>query len=387
MGRRSNGEGTIYYSEKRKQWVGQYVVNNKRKSIYGATKREVVEKIHKISVSIQENKYVDRSKVTINEILDIILMEEEQSNRISEIALLRKKGTACLIKKMSIANMPIQKVTATQINRCLATLVDYSNSYISKVYMLLNGIFNKAMILNIINTSPFMIKGSIIKPKSSKMDKKIEAFTIEEQKLFINQLKLNDYKYKDVFFLLIETGMRVSEVLALRREDIDFEKNIIHIKRTLTKDKEDRVKVGETTKTYSGIRDIPLSQRVRNILINNTNEDYLFLMDNEEFIPASTINSHFKRICKDAGIRTCTSIIERNGKKINLKSSNVNTHMLRHTYATRCIEAGISPVVLQRLLGHKDIETTLNTYTSVFNRFKMDEIDKVYSYLKQLEIN
>lgn len=54
--------------------------------------------------------------------------------------------------------------------------------------------------------------------------------------------------------------------------------------------------------------------------------------------------------------------------------------MLRHTFATRCIENGMSAVVLQKILGHKDIETTLNTYTSVFNKFKQDEIVKINDY-------
>ena len=51
--------------------------------------------------------------------------------------------------------------------------------------------------------------------------------------------------------------------------------------------------------------------------------------------------------------------------------------MLRHTFATRCIENGVNPVVLQKILGHKDIQVTLNTYTSVFNEFKENEIEKI----------
>ena len=62
-----------------------------------------------------------------------------------------------------------------------------------------------------------------------------------------------------------------------------------------------------------------------------------------------------------------------------VKQIKVNMHMLRHTFATRCIENGVSPVVLQRILGHKDIQVTLNTYTSVFNEFKEKEIDKINS--------
>lgn len=53
---------------------------------------------------------------------------------------------------------------------------------------------------------------------------------------------------------------------------------------------------------------------------------------------------------------------------------------IRHTFGTRCIEAGMAPVVVQKLMGHKDISVTLNTYTSVFDKFKEQEIDKVNRY-------
>ena len=62
---------------------------------------------------------------------------------------------------------------------------------------------------------------------------------------------------------------------------------------------------------------------------------------------------------------------------LNVNSKNISTHCLRHTYGTRCIEAGMTAVVLQRLMGYKDVTVTLNTYTSVFNKFKEDEIEKV----------
>ena len=89
-------------------------------------------------------------------------------------------------------------------------------------------------------------------------------------------------------------------------------------------------------------------------------------------------NRHFSSVEVNRYLRTLNE-----EEKI---ATRLHTHMLRHTYATRCIEAGISPVVLQRLLGHKDIETTLNTYTSVFNRFKEDEVEKVNTYLEAMQI-
>ena len=118
-------------------------------------------------------------------------------------------------------------------------------------------------------------------------------------------------------------------------------------------------------------------------------EGFLFIYDNK-FIAPSTINAHFKRICKNADIKIINTkkkkINRKNSKEVyvNLKSSNVNMHMLRHTFATRSIEAGINPAVLQKILGHKDIQVTLNTYTSIFNKYKEKEIEKVETYFNQL---
>ena len=66
---------------------------------------------------------------------------------------------------------------------------------------------------------------------------------------------------------------------------------------------------------------------------------------------------------------------------------NFNFHTIRHTFATRCIEAGMAAVVLQRILGHTNISITLNTYTSVFNQFKDSELQKVVNLYEKNILN
>ena len=182
--------------------------------------------------------------------------------------------------------------------------------------------------------------------------------------------------------------MRISEILALKKEDIDFENRKIYVRKTLSHVDGGRVLLENTTKTYAGMRDVPILDAVYNKLIEykiDKKRGFLFLK-NGNFIHATNLYVRFQKLCKNANIRVYKKKANIKGgrktKKVyqcNITKSKVNTHMLRHTFATRCIENGVSPVVLQKILGHKDIQVTLNTYTSVFSQFKEKEIEKINS--------
>lgn len=172
-------------------------------------------------------------------------------------------------------------------------------------------------------------------------------------------------------------GLRIGEVLALSTENIDLENKLLYVKRTLTNDKEFAIILGNKTKTYAGNRTLPIPDFLmpifeEQIKYSNENLHNLIFTTNDNYIRTSAINKELKRIFEE---------------ELKTSSKNISTHCLRHTYGTRCIEAGMTAVVLQRLMGHKDVTVTLNTYTSVFNKFKEDELKKVNNYLTNNQLN
>ena len=391
MGKRGNNEGTIYYSESLKRWVGQFCAGYKpdgklnRKSVYGKTRKEVAEKIITKQNEVNNKVFVDSSKTTLKDIIINHIEDQFKANKIVANTYFRSKETIKILDKLPIYIKPIQKITIQDINRDLILLNNYANSVIIKVCSIISKGFEQALVMNIIPNNPFTIKGAITRPKSFKKDKEIDSLTINEQQALIKELNKNKdkYKYHDVFILALYTGLRVGEILALRYED--KEDNILHITKTVSKDENGNIILSESTKTYAGIRDIPVTPFIEYIF--NKNKTGLIFTDKDKLINPSIINSHFKRIAKNCDIRVINTKQKKYDTIVNLKSSAVNTHMLRHTYATRCIEAGMSAVVLQRLLGHKDIQTTLNTYTSVFNQFKEVEIQKYINYMNSFNAN
>lgn len=368
-----SGLGSIYYHSSKQRWVAQYTEDKngvkKQKYIYGKTKDEVNRKLTEKQYNYHNDNYIKKYGIPLIKVLKQNREDKYAANLISDSHYSRLEFVLREVENSDIGYMEIDKITRRDLQNYFNSLISrYTDSTIKKIWEAVKQGFQLAIKEKYIVNNPFE---DVLKPKSKKPTKIVDALSIEEQEIlgkYLLNSKISQEKYRNALLLQLYTGMRIGEVLALTLDNIDFKNKLINVHQTISVDKEGYLSLSDHTKTKAGTRQIPISSFLEKIIINQL-ENYqenrykVLFSHNGGLIKASSVNTVLKRICR----------------KLDLPET-ISTHSLRHTFGTRCIESGMNPSVVQRLMGHNDIRVTLNTYTSVFNRYKETELQKAERY-------
>lgn len=275
--------------------------------------------------------------------------------------------------KNVIGNKLLTEVKPIHCQKIFSDMADegYKTTTIYQTRIALYNMLEFAKENEVIITNPCKksVKSDIGKPSDKK-----EALTIDDQRRFLAAAKGQSYEYQYRFAL--QTGLRTGELVGLKWEDINFERKTLTIERSM----EFRYKVGEwrvgPPKSKSGYRTIPLTDEAICILkakkeknrklkvIDKEWADTVFLCRKGQPVKNSTYDTALFKICDKAGIK------------------RFSMHVLRHTFATRCIEGGMMPKTLQKILGHSNIGITMNLYVHITEEEKQKEIDLVAEALK-----
>jgi len=221
---------------------------------------------------------------------------------------------------------------------------------------------------------PFNPTEAVTPPKMSRRD--IRILTPEEQDRFTAVLK--GHRLEALFKLALATGMRKGEILALTWDCVDFENKTISISKSAMRVRDQKTRktaiVVGGPKSKSGYREIPMLPAVVPILEKHA------VRQHEEMRAAGVMyNANNLVFCSSIGTyiepRRVNTTLEKLINEAGLE--HINFHALRHTFATRALEAGISPKVVQGMLGHADVSLTLNTYTHLLKDTLRDELMKM----------
>lgn len=362
-----------------------------RKTFVANTEEQALAEALQYKLDLDKNggpRIITKSNKTLVELLNPCINEQFMLNKIDKSTLKRKMDTLKQISKVSFANKPIAKVTREEVVSYLSSLSKYSESTIKQNYELLCMGFGEAEYQKIIQENFMAGYKRIIKPKSEYVSHKRKSLTIQEERKLVDYLMNVSYEkcsYKYLLLWQLTTGMRIGETLVLDyKNDISLSENKVDIKRTQTKDENGNIIIGETTKTDNGRRTLTMNNISKQIMqkaleqkVKNKN-NLLFCKKDGTMILENTINSCLKRIALKLGIGIFE---EPNTKGKTVKKTDVHTHMLRGTFATRCAEAKIAPVVLKQILGHKDISVTMKYYIDVDGSFIESETDNAIQYL------
>lgn len=356
------------------RWEGRYKngVNadgrTKYSSVYGKTYNEVKEKLK--NIQIVQPCQRGTTDLRFAEILRLWLI----SNRMR-----LKRSTEYkyqfMLEKHIIPELGMYKVSAltslvinTFLEKKLKSGSLYENKTLAPSYVRTLAVLIQSALKFATDENLCIIpKTHINKPFALKRDLKVLSSTVSN---YIENMMRSDINETKLGILIaLNTGMRIGEICALSWEDIDLINLLIHVRHTVSRIKaqDGTAKtqlILDTPKTKSSVRDIPINSTLLPILrlMKTKAVSHFVVSVSPSYVSTRTFDYRYRRVMESIGVPV------------------VNFHALRHTFATRCVEAGVDVKSLSEVLGHANVNITLNTYVHPSMELKRIQMEKICSY-------
>ena len=367
--------GDNIHKRKDGRWEGRYKKGRKADgrilygSVYGKTYKEVREKLQQLSATPVIEAIGKQKKKTFEEVLNLWM----DHNRIR-----LKGGTINKYRNLidmhivpALGHVNVTEITSPMIHHFLMEKKEHgsltregglSASYLRSIMLVINSALKFAAQEGLCQP----LKSPVFVPSPPK--KMLAILDLNEQRNLETYLLHDLNLTKAGVFISLHTGLRIGEVCALRWEDVDLEKKLIHVRHTVARIKKIESMPSQGTrliidqaKTKASVRDIPISSVLLPVMEKIKEEaasDYV-ISETTSFVSPRTYEYRYHRILETCGL------------------PSINYHALRHTFATRCIEAGVDIKSLSEILGHGNVSITLNTYVHSSLDLKRTQLEKL----------
>lgn len=367
--------GDNIHKRKDGRWEGRYKKGRKPNgtiqygSIYGKSYREVKKKLTNLPTESPQIKLSQNRERIFGEILTLWM--ENNQIRLKGGTINKYQNLIDAHIMPELGGVKLSALDSTRINgfltqKMLSGRLDHtgglSSSYVRSIML----IISSAMKYAVEEQMCLPLKTPICKPSSVKKD--LSVLSRDEQKQLEKYLLLDLDPTKAGIFISLHTGLRIGEICALSWEDVDFQNHVLRVRHTIARVRNtDTCSTNSTCliidapKTPASTRDIPISSALLPILttISEQSTSKYVISDSDKFLSPRTYEYRYHKLLEKCGI------------------SSVNYHVLRHTFATRCIEAGVDVKSLSEILGHANVGVTLNTYVHSSMELKRSQLEKL----------
>lgn len=362
---KGSGTGSIFRSGS--GWRGQISIDGARKSVSGRTRKEVADKLAELRHGFNTGTYVPRSDITMREWTEQWLHTKVEP-KIKEQSFIRLESSFRVHLYPKLGTVPLQNITKDLLEQTYAevfhqkgecdgkvyTNKEYSHSTVNALSVQFKKCLQYAVDSGLLKTNPH----NGVELHKLRPPKKVDAYTSADQEKIIAYCKKGAKKHR-IFYFLISTGLRFGEAAGLTWDDVDLNTGEISITKTAVSIHGSMV-IQNMPKTANGIRTIYVGENIIEWLKSWHDE-----IDQDANYRNLVFPNLRMNITNQANaIKTWQDAC----KEIGIEYRGM--HALRHSWATRALEKEIDVKTVSKMLGHKNVITTMNIYQDVLAKQK-----------------